>query len=164
MFDPTEELTGHLLLPIQQRRSEISAEGASAADRQRMGRGKRRTSATSGAADRAKGFTAPTEVELDELRDLVSGLLPWVSKSSGEPVGMWVEDVGRVDNRFELHPPGTPYVSVAAASWDAAEAIYEALAPIARLDDARWVGGWQEFGPAVRKIKIYPELPNSSAA
>jgi len=77
---------------------------------------------------------------------------------------MWVEGAGRVVNRFEPYPLGTPYVWVAAASWDAAEAIYEALAPVARLDDARWVGGWEEFAPGVRKIKIYPTLPSSSAA
>jgi hypothetical protein len=164
MFDPPEELTADLLLPIRQGRSEISASAPLAANHQRMGRGKRRASALGGRRDGLQPTKVAGDGELDELRDLVNMLLPWVSKSSGEPVGMWVEDVGRVDSRFEPYPLGTPYVWVAAASWAAAEAVYEALAGVARLDDARWVGGWQEFTPGVRKIKIYPVLPSSSAA
>jgi hypothetical protein len=65
-------------------------------------------------------ITAPrVSDELDELRAFVTDQLPWISKSSGEPVGMWVESVGRIDNRFEPFPIGTPYVWVAVASWEA---------------------------------------------
>lgn len=117
------------------------------------------SSAACSRLDLPTSATAARETELDSLCDLVGGLLPWVSKSSGKPVGMWVEDAGRVDNRFEPHPPGTPYVWVAAASWDAAQAVYEALAHVARLDDAHWVGGWEEFASGERRIKIYPVLP-----
>jgi hypothetical protein len=162
VFDSDDKLPADLLAAVGQARSEISAREPFGADHRSVGRGKRRTSAT-GRRDLPAGGGFP-ETELDSLRDLVSGLLPWVSKSSGEPVGMWIEAVGRVDSRFEPYPLGTPFVWVAAASWDAAEAVYEALAPVARLDDARWVAGWQEFAPGVRKIKIYPVVPSSSGA
>jgi hypothetical protein len=96
--------------------------------------------------------------DLQELARFVTTRLPWVSRATGEPAGMWVDEVGLVDNRFELFPPGTPFVWIAVASWEAAEAVCEALHSIGRIDSSRWIGGWLCSG-TVRRIKIYPEVP-----
>ena len=143
MFDTTQALAADLMAPIRGRRKE-AIETRDAGD---VG---------------SRHLAAATYVDdLDKVRAYVTAQLPWISKTAGEPVGMWVESVGRVDNRFEPFPIGTAFAWVAVASWDAAEAVYEALAPIAGIDDARWVGGWHDSESGLRKIKIYPQLHES---
>lgn len=164
MFDPAETLTSDLLRPIRAQLSELSAEAAGETDHRTMARGLNQehvaAELTSIPGDRLRG----ADDELLELQNLVTDLLPWVSKADGAPVGMWVEGAGRVETQFEPYPIGTPYVWVAASTWDAAQAVYEALVSIARLDAARWIGGWQTLEPEARMIKIYPALPRSAAA
>ena len=152
MFDTTHALASDLMAPIRSRLVEVSPDETCEAEAlDEMGRDL--GSMGHELADECVGD------QLKELGQFITGQLPWVSKATGEPVGMWVESVGRVDNCFEPFQIGTPYVWVAVASWEAAEAVYEALASTARIDEARWVGGWQDCNHGLRKIKIYPLFP-----
>ncbi len=69
---------------------------------------------------------------------------------------MWVDEVGLVKSTQEPFPPGTPYVNICAASWEAAKAISESLREVARIDDVRWVAGWRRKGATAKIIRIYP--------
>jgi hypothetical protein len=110
------------------------------------------------------GQGCPPDSTLHRLGQSVNEALPWVNRDSCEPVGMWVEAVGRVDNDFEPFQRGTPYAWIGVASWEAAQAVYATFASIARIDDGRWIGGWFRSTHGFRKIKIYPRMDGEIGA
>jgi hypothetical protein len=151
MFDQAAEtFLPEILLPTRRRTlSEISAAPEIAAQDRDMGRGESETIETTSRA---------SEFDLAALAEQITESLPWVSRTSEDPVGMWVEEAGFVDVDYEAFPAGTPYVSVGVDSWGAATAVYEALCGIARIEDGAWVVGWAPSERGFKKIKIYPEL------
>jgi hypothetical protein len=95
---------------------------------------------------------------LSELRERLEALLPWMSRTTGRPVGMWVEKTGFVSSPHEPFPVGTPFANICAANLQAAEAVREELAAIARLDEIYWQVGWRGRDGEARMIRIYPRL------
>jgi hypothetical protein len=149
MFDPSESFPPDLLSPRQRLRTPARWSTPPDGSGHQRGRGQaglRRLSV------------------LEQLAAYIRELLPWLSRDTGQPVGMWVEETGFVTSPFEPHPVGTPYLWISVASWEAAEAVYEALHSKARIDDAMWIGGWFRTERGLRKIKIYPELPQTRTA
>ena len=63
-------------------------------------------------------------------------------------------DCGYLRDEHELAPTGAPYVVVGVASWEAADAVHAALAPITYLDEAAWVVDWQPSPNAFRTIRV----------
>jgi hypothetical protein len=94
-------------------------------------------------------FLARAELEIEAR-------LPWRSASTGEPVAMNVVESGVLSEEHAVHPRGTPYITIAVDSWEAADAAREALAPIAGLDDHSWVLDWEMDPGRYRKIRIFP--------
>lgn len=112
--------------------------------------------------DEVDDVSALRDLGLARLASYVQRRLPWVSRATGEPAGMWIEDVGRVDNPFEPFKRGTPFVWVGVDSWEAAEALHTAFAQVGRIDESRWIGGWVQSRFGFRKIKIYPLASQTS--
>jgi hypothetical protein len=102
--------------------------------------------------DNGTGVESPLDAR---LRERIEGLLPWIDRLTGKPVGMWVDEVGMVTSEFEPVRVGDPYVDICAIHWDAAEAIQDALREIARIDEAQWIAGWSG-ADGVKRIRIYP--------
>jgi hypothetical protein len=154
MLDTADALTNDLLAPSRRQNGRASGADGSAD-----------SGAASGQSERTAGLVAGNgngfhdQHGLEQLKESLTGRLPWVSRVSGEPAGMWVEHVGYVDNEFEPFPRGTPFAWIGVDSWDAADAVYESLHEIARIEDSRWIGGWFRSDRGFRKIKIYPPLP-----
>jgi hypothetical protein len=83
-------------------------------------------------------------------------VLPWRSVGDGAPVAMEVTGAGILEWNDEARLAGTPFVTVVADSWDAADAVQMALQDIAGLDEAEWVAGWTHSVHGFREIKIFP--------
>jgi hypothetical protein len=95
---------------------------------------------------------------LEGIRALVEERLPWISQRDGRPVQMGVVAVGFLERRYRHFDAGTPYATIGVASWEAAVAVRDALAPIARLSAAAWEVGWRGDGGAFRCIRVFPAL------
>ncbi len=95
---------------------------------------------------------------LQAVRALVEERLPWVSQRDGQPVQMGVVAVGRLERRYRRFPAGTPFATVGVANWEAAAAVRESLATIARLSAAAWQVGWRGDDGAFRSIRVFPAL------
>jgi hypothetical protein len=108
------------------------------------------------AADQSAGD--PTLVALCLF---VSDRLPWRSRLDKEPVQMKVLEAGYLNHPYRDFRPGTPYVNVGVANWDAAAAVRSALEPIARLSEAAWKVGWGFHTDAFRSIRIFPRLDDA---
>lgn len=94
--------------------------------------------------------------QVAQLAHEVRQSLPWRSTTTGEPVGMDVVGAGLLDEDHDLYPSGTPYVTVAVDTWDAADAVRHALDEIAGLDEASWALDWSRVDPGFRTIRIFP--------
>src|SRR4051794_1552925 len=62
-----------------------------------------------------------------------------------------------LERPHRLFPIGTLYVQLAVDGWPAAEAVHQALVPIARLDEAAWTIDWWRSSHGFREIKIFPD-------
>jgi hypothetical protein len=60
---------------------------------------------------------------LASLAEFVVDRLPWVSRNDLAPAPMSVVDANYLTEEHELFPRGTPYVTIAAQSWEAADAV-----------------------------------------
>lgn len=94
---------------------------------------------------------------LSAARLLIEERLPWTSRLDDAPVQMSVVEAGYLERRYRDFPIGTPYVDVGVASWEAAAAVHEALASVARLSEAAWRVGWRSDGAAYRTIRVFPQ-------
>lgn len=104
------------------------------------------------------GFRADQTIDIElprRLSERIRALLPWRSLDDGTPVAMDVVVAGITQADGE-RPGGTLFVVVVADSWDAADAIQEALHPVGGLDDAEWVAGWTRSERGFREITIFP--------
>jgi hypothetical protein len=115
-------------------------------------------------AERAAPAVAPNgdrhvgDLVLEAVRVLVEERLPWTSQRDGRPVQMDVVAVGYLDRHYRHFVAGTPFATVGVANWEAAAAVREALAPIARLSEAAWEVGWRGDGGVFRCIRVFPAL------
>jgi len=71
---------------------------------------------------------------------------------------MDVLSAGVLQHDHELHPVGTPCVTIVVDSWDAADAVRTALDDVAGLDEASWALDWAPSDEAFRVITIFPAL------
>jgi hypothetical protein len=94
---------------------------------------------------------------LVELARWVELFLPWRDRRANVPIGMRVVNAGLLERPHRLFPIGTPYIQLAVDSWAAAEAIHQALAPVAGLDEAAWAIDWWQSTHGFREIKIFPD-------
>jgi hypothetical protein len=94
---------------------------------------------------------------LARLCDGVETRLPWLAATDGRPMGMRVLSSGYLEWNHPLFPIGTPYVELGVDSWEAAQALRKALAPVARLDTASWDLDWEHGAYAFRQIRIFPD-------
>jgi len=94
--------------------------------------------------------------DVDELAIYIRSLLPWRSLADGAPVAMDVTDAGTAASPHSIRPIGTPYVVISVDSWDAADAVQEALFDVAGLAAAEWTAGWTGSDHGFREIAIYP--------
>lgn len=93
---------------------------------------------------------------LERLVKLVQSRLPWVSRESGETVGMRVAESGYLDSDSEPFARGTAFVRVEADGREAAIAACESLQDLARLPDSYWIAGWERTAKGAFSIKVYP--------
>ena len=118
------------------------------------------TAEAEGAADQngERHLALVDDSVLEAVRQLVEEQLPWISQRDGQPVQMSVVGVGYLERRYRQFARGTPFATVGVANWEAAAAVREALAPIARLSAAAWEVGWRGDGITFRCIRVFPAV------
>jgi hypothetical protein len=110
------------------------------------------------ADDRHLALVEDADTVLAAIRGLVEERLPWVSQQDGQPVQMGVVAVGYLERRYRHFAAGTPFATVGVSNWEAAAAVRDALASIARLSEAAWQVGWRGDGSAFRCIRVFPAV------
>lgn len=153
----TEDLSGQI--SVAKREAWVHPDDDAPTTASRAGQSTRSesSSALNGGRGGEAGVERSVAADLEGLAAAIRARLPWRALVTNEPVHMDVVEHGLLTSDHVLFPAGTPYVVVAVESWDAADAVRDALEAVARLDEAAWAIDWTRTTRGFREIRIFPD-------